>query len=577
MAVYKRANSNEQGAKQDTTILTLLPATCSLLFVLKLRIASNQREKLDSKIFLCYLLPALCYLIIKAPVIEKVFRPWAHHSNSARNIEGVDEQMRKGGRPNKCPSYEKSLQAVDRITAKGQSQSQSGNRQQATGNRQQATGNRQQATGNYTHLLTNRVNQLTAYIFSLTHSLGKMPSAFRNGFFIYQCKEIQMKKSNLWTGILAIMLVFGMAITACGGDDDGGGDNGGNNSGNNGNSDTGGWKNVANSTFENSSSSVIRAIAYGNGKFVAGGSSGKMATSTDGITWTAVTDSTFGTNIIRAIAYGGAAGQEKFVAGGRNGKMAYSADGVTWTSTESLFGGGDIYAIAYGNGKFVAVGTSGKMATSTDGATWTAVTQSVFTSFIRAIAYGNGTFVAVGDGKMATSTDGATWTAVTQSVFTSYIHSIAYGNGKFVAGGSDGKMATSTDGATWTAVGNSTFSTGGTDYIYAIAYGNGKFVAGNSKGQMATSTDDGATWTAVTDNKFGTTAINAIAYGNNKFIAVGGVPYNEMNGTMAYSADGATWTRTYSPYIFSINAIAYGGGKFVAGGTYGIITYLSDN
>jgi len=533
MAVYKRANSNEQGAKQDTTILTLLPATCSLLFVLKLRIASNQREKLDSKIFLCYLLPALCYLIIKAPVIEKVFRPWAHHSNSARNIEGVDEQMRKGGRPNKCPSYEKSLQAVDRITAKGQSQSQSGNRQQATGNRQQATGNRQQATGNYTHLLTNRVNQLTAYIFSLTHSLGKMPSAFRNGFFIYQCKEIQMKKSNLWTGILAIMLVFGMAITACGGDDDGGGDNGGNNSGNNGNSDTGGWKNVANSTFENSSSSVIRAIAYGNGKFVAGGSSGKMATSTDGITWTAVTDSTFGTNII--------------------------------------------FAIAYANSTFVAVGASGKMATSTDGATWTAVTQSVFTSFIRAIAYGNGTFVAVGDGKMATSTDGATWTAVTQSVFTSYIHSIAYGNGKFVAGGSDGKMATSTDGATWTAVGNSTFSTGGTDYIYAIAYGNGKFVAGNSKGQMATSTDDGATWTAVTDNKFGTTAINAIAYGNNKFIAVGGVPYNEMNGTMAYSADGATWTRTYSPYIFSINAIAYGGGKFVAGGTYGIITYLSDN
>jgi hypothetical protein len=69
---------------------------------------------------------------IKAPVTEKVFRPWAHRNNRALNVEGVDGQMRKGGRPNKSPSYGKSLQAV-------------GNRQQATGNRQQATGNRQQA------------------------------------------------------------------------------------------------------------------------------------------------------------------------------------------------------------------------------------------------------------------------------------------------------------------------------------------------------------------------------------------------------------------------------------------------
>ncbi|WP_461255569.1 hypothetical protein [Treponema sp. R80B11-R83G3] len=44
--------------------------------------------------------------------------------------------MRHGERPNKSPSYGKSLQVE-------------GNRQQATGNRQQATGNRQQATGNY--------------------------------------------------------------------------------------------------------------------------------------------------------------------------------------------------------------------------------------------------------------------------------------------------------------------------------------------------------------------------------------------------------------------------------------------
>jgi hypothetical protein len=133
-----------------------------------------------------------------------------------------------------------------------------------------------------------------------------------------------------------------------------------------------------------------------------------MARSTDGITWTAVSNSTFGTsnNTIRAIAYGGTTGQEKFVAVGQSGKMARSTDGTTWTAVSSTFGSSAISAIAYGGTagqeKFVAGGGDGKMATSTDGTTWTAVTQSTFTNYIRAIAYGNGKFVAVGlQGRMA--------------------------------------------------------------------------------------------------------------------------------------------------------------------------------
>jgi len=84
-------------------------------------------------------------------------------------------------------------------------------------------------------------------------------------------------------------------------------------------------------------------------------------------TWTAVTDSTFGTNSISnsiyAIAYGGG----RFVVGGHSGKMAYSADGVTWTAvTNSTFSTSTstIQGIAYGNGRFVAVGNDGKMAYS---------------------------------------------------------------------------------------------------------------------------------------------------------------------------------------------------------------------
>jgi hypothetical protein len=287
--------------------------------------------------------------------------------------------------------------------------------------------------------------------------------------------------------------------------------------------------------------------------------------------WTAVSDSKFGSDDIFAVAYG----NDKFVAGGKGGKIAYSSNGATWTAVTAIniFGTGDydgIRAIAYGNGKFVAGGTGGKMVTSTDGVTWTTVSNSTFTSYILAIAYGsNGStvskFVAGGinTGKMATSTDGTTWATVTNNTGTDPIEAIAYGNGKFVAVGWKGKMATSTDGTTWTAVSDSTF---GSDDIEVIAYGKDKFVAGGSNGKMAYSSD-GITWTAISDSTFGTSGIYAIAYGNGKFVA-GGI------GKTATSTDGVTWTAT--PDRTSCNAIAYGNNKFVAVGYNGKIAY-SDN
>jgi hypothetical protein len=129
------------------------------------------------------------------------------------------------------------------------------------------------------------------------------------------------------------------------------------------------WTAVTNTTF-GSSQAIIRGIAYGGGKFVAVGSNGKAAYSADGVTWTAVTNTTFGSSEdIRGIAYGGG----KFVAVGAGGtgsdgsKMVYSADGITWTAVaNTAFGSSMIHGIAYGGGKFVAVGQSGKMAYSED-------------------------------------------------------------------------------------------------------------------------------------------------------------------------------------------------------------------
>jgi len=303
---------------------------------------------------------------------------------------------------------------------------------------------------------------------------------------------------------------------------------------------SGSWTPVTNNTFDNEPSNVyieIRAIVYADGKFVAGGSvnedlgnnnfkqSAKMAYSSNGINWTAISDPIFNDAYVNGIAYGNG----KFVAVRSHGKMAYSSNGINWTAINDTIFDVWIESITYGNDKFVAVAEEGKMAYSTDGITWTAVSNSTFGSrdTIFGIAYGGDKFVAVGtSGKMAYSTNGITWTAVSNSTFkkNDYIYGIGWGNNKFVAGGDDGRIVYSTDGITWTAVSNSTF---GIDCISTITYGNNKFVAGSTEGDIAYSTD-GINWTAEANSPFKPTWIESITYGNDKFVAVGDY------GKMAY-------------------------------------------
>jgi hypothetical protein len=191
---------------------------------------------------------------------------------------------------------------------------------------------------------------------------------------------------------------------------------------------------------------TIYSITWGNNKFVAVGDDGKIATSSDGVAWTAVADSTFGDNSrIWDIAWG----NDKFIAVGETQKMATSSDGITWTSLENSFDHG---GITWCNGKFVVVGYAGRMRFSSDGTTWTVVEIDGFGSNlndnIRDITWGNDKFVAVGDyGKMAYSTDGVVWTAVADSAFgNTTISDITWGNDKFVAVGNSGKMAYSATG-----------------------------------------------------------------------------------------------------------------------------------
>lgn len=115
------------------------------------------------------------------------------------------------------------------------------------------------------------------------------------------------------------------------------------------------------------------------------GSNAAIWTSPDGTTWTSRTATALGTNHVWAVCWSETVG--KFVAGGLSGDLGYSSDGVTWTAATSPFGGTAVNGIAYGAGLFVAVGDSGKIASSSDGITWTLGTSGFSTTNITEIIW----------------------------------------------------------------------------------------------------------------------------------------------------------------------------------------------
>ena len=291
------------------------------------------------------------------------------------------------------------------------------------------------------------------------------------------------------------------------------------------------------------------SIAYGNGKFVAVGSNGNAAYSTDGINWTPI-NMYFSDEITENIWMESVAfGNGKFVAVGRANyddtpDAAYSTDGINWTQTYLQT---DViwYSIAYGNGKFVAVGSSGNAAYSTDGINWTQTSMPIsYSTTDISITFGNGKFVVVAyDGTAAYSTDGINWTQTSMPSSSSW-RSIAYGNSMFVVAGS-GKIAYSADGINWT---ETNISSAKTEALFSIAYGGDKFVAvgrdRRSKYSCTVYSTDGINWTLNTleaQIEWG-----FVCYGDGKFVAVPTDNSVNTDTTVAMiSMDGINWKNEY--------------------------------
>jgi hypothetical protein len=265
----------------------------------------------------------------------------------------------------------------------------------------------------------------------------------------------------------------------------------------------------------------ISMMAYLNNIYLAGANA-KIATSTDGLTWT--TRNALYTSAINGAAYG----NSQYLLVGDNGYIRASTDAITWVSRTSY--GSDQFTVAFGNGVFCTGGGGGGMATSTDGVTWTSRNSQFAGQPVRQIIYANSTFVATGDGgKISSSTDGTTWTARTAPNFTSEnINGLTHNGTNFYIFGESAKIAMSTDGITWTT---RTSPIAATFTFYSAASTNGVILAGfynSSSSVNIVASTDGITWTTRNSN----------IGGSNRYpqrLAAGGGVF--LNGT--YSNDAA--------------------------------------
>ncbi|MBI2513889.1 MAG: immunoglobulin domain-containing protein [Opitutae bacterium] len=291
----------------------------------------------------------------------------------------------------------------------------------------------------------------------------------------------------------------------------------------------------------------LQDMVAGGGRVVAFGTGGVTAVSTDGLNWTpgtlgtGVTDTLFGATYVLNKFYG---------VSGSTGKVFSSPDGVTWSSVAS--GATSLQALAYGAGRLVAVGENGQIVVSANGTSWTPVSSGTTAQFL-GVNFVNNRFVAVGvGGTILTSPDGLIWTARSAAGNTSNLQNTAFGAGRYVIAGQSGRVIlTSTDAENWNILTAGPYQ--GT-HLNGVAASGSVAVAVGDAGAIVSSSD-GAAWTA---RSSGTTAqLVDVTFAAGKFVAVGG------GGSVLVSTDGASWSLQATSNVISssnLQGLRYSGG-----------------
>jgi photosystem II stability/assembly factor-like uncharacterized protein len=244
--------------------------------------------------------------------------------------------------------------------------------------------------------------------------------------------------------------------------------------------------------YSSGQTKALYGVTYGDGRYLAVGSSGSLVQSPDGASWSALPS--FTDINLRGVAYG--ANVYVAISGFGNGDIWRSIDGTTWTKITSpvstVFN-----RLHFINGRFLVVGQSQVIIASQDGASWQVWSENSGNDvLLYDIAYGNGIYAAVGkrmDGKafiMRSADGGQTWTEAALNL-QGELKGLAYGNGLFVAAGGneagEGALLTSSDGLNWNLLSNTL------EYIpEGVIYDSGLFAVFSSSILLS---DEGTQWT----------------------------------------------------------------------------------
>lgn len=331
------------------------------------------------------------------------------------------------------------------------------------------------------------------------------------------------------------------------------------------------WTTVSNSGFGYTMSS----IAYGNGVFSLQGHNNGIRITTNGITWVTPTSPTFTDSADISIAYGNGA----FLVGQSSGSFfaikSSKNDVITPSPSTKIYtgNGSSILAIAPSRVNSISSTTDLISYTSTIfSQPVTSVTSNFGSTIINSVAYGNGIWVAVAYSSVPRaitrySTNSVNWTTLTftsaQIGFSDSGLAVAYGNGMWaMTAGQSGltsRLLTSTNAINWITRPTSNF----TNEVRVLVYNQGVWVAGGLNGQLRTSTDT-ITWVTRNSN-FGTTTILFADYINNLWVASGN------SGQLRTSTDAVTWiTRNTNLGASPVQSVAYGNGTWILGSTSGI-------
>lgn len=276
----------------------------------------------------------------------------------------------------------------------------------------------------------------------------------------------------------------------------------------------------------------------------------------------------FGASAVRSLSYANGL----WFAGGADGKLATSPDGLNWTARDVGFGTvGVVRRVVFGNGTYVAVGydssgesyKAGFISSSTDGVTWTARSHTFSTAGLMDATYFSGRFVVCGWGGMVGySSDGVNWTKVTAPYAGDLPFFWLGHNGSTLMMGChmDAILYSSSNGTSWTWHQSASLGAG---QMNAIVVNNGLYVCVGLSGKIYTATSPTSSWTLRTSNT--TASLQSVTYGNGRFVAVG-------DRSVVTSPDGINWTAYANAYGTNgyANAVGSDGTRFLLGGSSGV-------